>query len=392
MTLCLRRNAAFLAFAFAAFAAAASAQPKAATLTPDHLKGFEFRNIGPAIMGGRIDDFAVVESRTRPLFYVGDRRGRNPGRRSTTASPRSSRSSTTRWSRRSATSRSHRPTRRSSTRDRRAEQPPVVVLGQRRLQVARRRQDAGAPRARGDAPHRPHGRAPDESRRRLRRGARAALGAEQGARALPDDGRRQDLDRTRSSSTRTPASSTWRSIPRARDRSTPRPTSGGARRSASTAADPAARSGRPSTAGRDLDEAHEGPPPEGEIGRIGRRGLRARAATSSTRSSSTPRRAGVYRSEDSGDTWKQDVRHQPAAVLLQPGPDRSGERPRVWVLGASTVPLGGRRQDLPTGRRSEDPRRLPRALDRSRELRPHAGRERRRRSTSPTTAAAAGTS
>ena len=33
MTLCFRRNAAFLAFAFAALAAAASAQPKAATLS-----------------------------------------------------------------------------------------------------------------------------------------------------------------------------------------------------------------------------------------------------------------------------------------------------------------------------------------------------------------------
>ena len=74
MTLCFRRNAAFLAVAFAAFASAASAQPKAATLTPDHLKGFEFRNIGPAIMGGRIDDFAVVESNPS-VFYVGTASG-----------------------------------------------------------------------------------------------------------------------------------------------------------------------------------------------------------------------------------------------------------------------------------------------------------------------------
>jgi photosystem II stability/assembly factor-like uncharacterized protein len=74
MTVCFRRNAAILAFAFAAFASAASAQPKAATLTPDHLKGFEFRNIGPAIMGGRIDDFAVVESNPS-IFYVGTASG-----------------------------------------------------------------------------------------------------------------------------------------------------------------------------------------------------------------------------------------------------------------------------------------------------------------------------
>src|SRR5438093_8338681 len=39
-------------------------------IAADKLKGFEFRNIGPGIMGGRIDDFAVVESRPS-TFYVG---------------------------------------------------------------------------------------------------------------------------------------------------------------------------------------------------------------------------------------------------------------------------------------------------------------------------------
>src|SRR5438094_4618043 len=39
-------------------------------ITTEGLKGLEFRNIGPAIMGGRIDDFAVVESRPS-TFYVG---------------------------------------------------------------------------------------------------------------------------------------------------------------------------------------------------------------------------------------------------------------------------------------------------------------------------------
>jgi hypothetical protein len=34
------------------------------------LKGLKFREIGPAIMGGRIDDFAVVESDPRTI-YVG---------------------------------------------------------------------------------------------------------------------------------------------------------------------------------------------------------------------------------------------------------------------------------------------------------------------------------
>jgi photosystem II stability/assembly factor-like uncharacterized protein len=46
----------------------------AAALTPDHLKGLELRNIGPAIMGGRIDDFAVVESNPS-TFYVGTASG-----------------------------------------------------------------------------------------------------------------------------------------------------------------------------------------------------------------------------------------------------------------------------------------------------------------------------
>jgi photosystem II stability/assembly factor-like uncharacterized protein len=62
----------------AAHAAAASAKTPPATVTPltaaDALKGLEFRSIGPAIMGGRIDDFAVVE-RDPAVFYVGTASG-----------------------------------------------------------------------------------------------------------------------------------------------------------------------------------------------------------------------------------------------------------------------------------------------------------------------------
>ena len=50
------------------------APPAEPALTPDHLKGLELRNIGPAIMGGRIDDFAVVESNPS-TFYVGTASG-----------------------------------------------------------------------------------------------------------------------------------------------------------------------------------------------------------------------------------------------------------------------------------------------------------------------------
>jgi photosystem II stability/assembly factor-like uncharacterized protein len=67
------------AFAFAASMVcvpgpAAEKKPPSASASPaitsEALRGLEFRNIGPAIMGGRVDDFAVVESRPS-TFYVG---------------------------------------------------------------------------------------------------------------------------------------------------------------------------------------------------------------------------------------------------------------------------------------------------------------------------------
>src|SRR5713226_1219825 len=48
----------------AALAAAAHAQPK----FDDILKNLHFRDIGPATMGGRIGDFAVVESNPQIIF------------------------------------------------------------------------------------------------------------------------------------------------------------------------------------------------------------------------------------------------------------------------------------------------------------------------------------
>jgi hypothetical protein len=48
------------------FAATLAAQPNHESV----LKPFKFRNIGPAVMGGRVDDFAVVESDPR-IIYVG---------------------------------------------------------------------------------------------------------------------------------------------------------------------------------------------------------------------------------------------------------------------------------------------------------------------------------
>ena len=44
------------------------------TLNADSFKALEFRNIGPATMGGRIDDIAVVESDPR-IIYAGSAAG-----------------------------------------------------------------------------------------------------------------------------------------------------------------------------------------------------------------------------------------------------------------------------------------------------------------------------
>src|SRR5262245_26811969 len=51
--------------------AAAAPAPAAA---PDQFPGLKFRNIGPATMGGRIDDLAVLESNPA-VFYVGTATG-----------------------------------------------------------------------------------------------------------------------------------------------------------------------------------------------------------------------------------------------------------------------------------------------------------------------------
>jgi len=62
-------RAALAAFATSALLLAAAPLLPAAEAPPDPFAGLAFRNIGPAIMGGRIDDFAVVES-DPDTFYV----------------------------------------------------------------------------------------------------------------------------------------------------------------------------------------------------------------------------------------------------------------------------------------------------------------------------------
>lgn len=59
---------------FAGFAVSAPARPGDQSNLTDKLKNLEFREIGPAVMGGRIDDFAVVESNPN-IVYVGTASG-----------------------------------------------------------------------------------------------------------------------------------------------------------------------------------------------------------------------------------------------------------------------------------------------------------------------------
>ena len=84
MTLSFRRSLAVSILVLVGMGSPAASQSKktssseassaAPALTADHLKGLELRNIGPAIMGGRIDDFAVVEGNPS-TFYVGTASG-----------------------------------------------------------------------------------------------------------------------------------------------------------------------------------------------------------------------------------------------------------------------------------------------------------------------------
>src|SRR3989440_8637471 len=59
---------------FGAFSMSARAAPGDQQNPADKFKNLEFREIGPATMGGRIDDFAVVESNPN-IVYVGTASG-----------------------------------------------------------------------------------------------------------------------------------------------------------------------------------------------------------------------------------------------------------------------------------------------------------------------------
>ena len=156
------------------------------------LDGLKARCIGPANMGGRVVDLAVVESNP-DTFYVATRRRRRVEDRPTAATTL-------------APVFDDQPTQCIGAVAVCQAKPEVVYVGtgegNPRNSVSwgngvYKSTDGGktwnALRAGGHAPHRPRRRSPDEPGHRLRRGARPLLGAEQGARPVQDDRRRQDV-------------------------------------------------------------------------------------------------------------------------------------------------------------------------------------------------------
>ncbi len=212
------------------------------------LKTFRWRSIGPANMGGRIDDIAVVASNPS-IYYVGYATGGifktvNNG---TTFTPIFDTYPTASIGDIAiAPVRPEHPLRRHG----RAEQPAEFVVRRRDVQVDRRRQDVRQHRPEGHAVDRARRRASDEPEHRLRGGHRAPVRAEQGARPLQDDRRRQDVDQHQVHRRGHRLHRRGDGSRRSPTRCTRRPTSGAGPRTASTAAARAAACGRRPTAAR----------------------------------------------------------------------------------------------------------------------------------------------
>jgi hypothetical protein len=189
MTSSLRRSSACLGLALTASLLLA---PTPATAAPpavdaDPLKGLEFRNIGPASMGGRIDDFAVVESNPS-VFFVGTASGGifKTTNRGTTFEPVfDDQLVSTIGDLRSAPSipdplpGTGEPNNRQSS------------SWERRLPDARRREDLAAPRPRRHPPHRPRARPPRNPDVVYVAALGRLWGREPRARPLQDDRRRR---------------------------------------------------------------------------------------------------------------------------------------------------------------------------------------------------------
>ena len=242
--------------------------------------------------------------------------------------------------------------------------PRQRLAGRRRLEVDRRRARRGRTIGLADTQQiSARARPPDEPGRRLRRGARPHVGPEPGARHLPLDGRRQDLEegplRRRQDGRDRPRRSTRRT----RESSTPASGRWRASRGPSRAAARAAASGRRRTAatpGRSSRAAC----PRASSGSIGvavspARPERVWAIVEAEKGGALPHRRR-RRDVDAGQRREQAHASAPGTTrtsIADPDERRRRLRPERRVL-----PLGRRRQDL---RRDPDAaRRQPRPLDR----------------------------
>ena len=176
------------ALAIVVFAGDLAAQ----ALSPEVLKAFNFRAIGPTRQSGRITDFAVPELEPWTIYAA-------TGSGGLWKSVNNGQSWEPIFDNQPVISIGDIAVAASNPNivyvgTRRSEHLAQHLLGRRRLQVHRRRQDVDERRPQGHAPHRPDGDPPEEPRHRLRGGARPPLLRERRARRLQDDRRRQDLD------------------------------------------------------------------------------------------------------------------------------------------------------------------------------------------------------
>ena len=157
------------------------------------LKPFIWRSIGPANMGGRVDDIAVVESdpshhlhRIRDRRHVEDHEQRHHVDADLRRRSRSRRSATSRSRRRIPTSSTSAQAKRTTGRARRsapASTSPSTAARRSRTSASKDTQSIGR-----IVVH------PKDPNIVVCRGARAPVRPEPGARPLQDDRRRQDLD------------------------------------------------------------------------------------------------------------------------------------------------------------------------------------------------------
>ncbi len=261
-------------------------------------------------------------------------------------------------------------------RDGRGADPRERLARRRRLALDGRRTDVEERRPDGHAADLGAEGPPEGPRRGVGGGAGKGLGSERGARDLPDEGRREDVDA--------------RPLRRRRDgceRPRPRPVEPEdplRRLLAGREAAVGARLGRsreqPLPVGRrwrHLDEADEGAPGR-DLGKGRRRGLRGEARAASGRSSSRRRGAlPVGRLRRELQAGERGERPAPAGLVLHRGLRRPEERRHGLGHERPVLEVGRRREELHLG--PDAPRRQPRPLDRPRRSGSPGRGERRRR-------------